>query len=127
MSYGRYKWPHIFLSCGLGIVFLWIGIDIIKHPDAWVGYLPQQVPLGLDRYIALKINGLFDIALGVFLILRWWPKVSAALAALHLVGILALQGVDQVIIRDVGLLGSSLALLIWPKRHHHIHKNKEVA
>ncbi len=118
MTYGRYKWSHFFLSAGLGIVFLWIGIDIVRHPDSWIGYLPASIPFGIERTVALKINAIFDIALGALLIVRWWPKIAAILAIGHLIGIIATQGIDAVIIRDVGLLGSALALLSWPKRHY---------
>ena len=121
MSYGRHKWSHTFLSCGLGVVFLWIGIDIIRHSDSWIGYIPTNLPFGLERAVALKINGIFDIVLGALLIMRWWPKVAAALAVIHLAGILVTQGIDAVVIRDVGLLGSSLSLLLWPKRHYRSH------
>lgn len=121
MNYGRYKWSHLFLSAGLGAVFLWIGVDILRNPDAWIGYLPQDIPLGLSREMALRLNGIFDAGLGALLILRWWPKITAFLAATHLAGILVTQGVDAVIIRDVALLGASLALLTWPKRHHRSH------
>ncbi|MEK7500276.1 MAG: hypothetical protein AAB649_06800 [Patescibacteria group bacterium] len=121
MNYGRYKWSHLFLSASLGAVFLWIGIDMLRHADAWIGYLPQDIPLGLSRDTALKLNGIFDIAIGVLLILRWWPKITAFLAAGHLIGIIATQGIDAVIIRDIGLLGASLSLLTWPRRHHRSH------
>jgi hypothetical protein len=121
MNYGRYKWSHIFLSGGLGIVFLWIGLNMIQDPNTWIGYLPANIPLGLDRGLALKLNGIFDIVLGALLIMRWWPKIIASLAALHLLGILITQGIDAVLIRDVGLLGASLSLLAWPKRHHRSH------
>lgn len=121
MSYGRHTWSHRFIQWGLGIVFLWIGLDIIKHPDAWIGYIPPQLPFGLDKALALKLNGIFDAILGAFLILGWWPKMVAGLASLHLIGILASQGIDQVVIRDVGLLGASLALVTWPKRRYGQH------
>lgn len=118
MSYGRHVWSHRFLRIGLGIVFLWIGLDIFRHTDVWIGYLPAGLPFGFDRLLAIQINGAFDVIVGVFLILGWWPKVIATLAALHLIGILIDQGMNQVIIRDIGLLGASLALLFWPKRRY---------
>ena len=94
---------------------------MLRHPDAWIGYLPQDIPLGLSRELALKINGIFDAVIGALLIMRWWPKIVAFLAAGHLVGILVTQGIDTIVIRDVGLLGASLSLLMWPKRHHRSH------
>lgn len=121
MNYGRYKWSHNFLTWGLGIVFLWIGLDILQHPDTWIGYLPATLPIGLSKELALQMNGVLDVAIGVLLIMNWWPKIVAAIAAFHLLGILATQGLDSVLIRDVGLLGASLSLLMWPKRHHRSH------
>ncbi len=118
MNYGRYNWSHLFLSIGLGSVFLWIGIDILRNPDAWIGYLPATLPFNINPSLALKVNGLIDAALGALLIMRWWPKITASVAALHLLGILVVNGIDAVIIRDIGLLGTALALLAWPKRHH---------
>lgn len=120
MKYGRYGWPHLFLSWGLGIVFLWIGFDILRHPVDWIGYVPAGLTFGFARETLLKLNGIFDIALGAALFLRFWPKMAAFLAALHIIGILVTSRIDAVLIRDVGLLGMSLALFAWPthyKRH----------
>lgn len=118
MSYGRHVWSYRFLRWGLGIVFIWIGVNIIQYPDAWIGYVPDNLPAALSRTLVLKLGGIFDIAVGIFFILGWWPKVIAILAALHLAGILFDQGIDAVLIRDVGLLGACLALLAWPKRRY---------
>jgi uncharacterized membrane protein len=114
MKYGRYAWSNIFLRLGLGFVFLWIGVDMFRHPEAWIGYLPAQLPLNFDRDTALKLNGIFDVAIGVLVVVNKFPKITAILAVGHLVGILATQGINAVIIRDVGLLGAAMALLLWP-------------
>lgn len=121
MRYGRYGWSHFFLSFGLGIVFAWIGVDILRHPDIWIGYLPQAIPFGLSRELALKINGGVDLAIGVSFLLRSWPKLTAFFAVAHLAGIIFTQGIDAVLIRDVGLLGTALALFMWPQHHHRRH------
>lgn len=123
MSYGKYNWSHLCLSIGLGVVFLWIGIDILRHPDSWIGYIPTNLPIHIPTTSLLQANGGFDIALGLLLILRMWPKLVAFLAAGHLIVIIATQGVDAVLIRDVGLLGACLALLFWPKRHYRHHSD----
>ncbi|OGY36054.1 MAG: hypothetical protein A3E36_02400 [Candidatus Andersenbacteria bacterium RIFCSPHIGHO2_12_FULL_45_11b] len=121
MSYGKYNWSHWILSAGLGIVFFWIGVDILRHPDSWIGYIPTNLPIRIPATSLLKANGIFDMAIGLLLIIRLWPKLIAFFAAGHLVAIIATQGIDAVIIRDVGLLGASLALLFWPKRHYRHH------
>ena len=105
------------MSWALGAVFLWIGLDIIFHPTNWIGFVPQDVPLGLSREREVCLNGVFDVALGGLLSMRWWEKLVAALAVLHLGGILVTSGIDAVLIRDVGLLGMALALLAWPTKY----------
>ena len=117
MKFGRYGWSYRLLRWGLGFVFLWIGIDILRHPEVWIGYLPESVPLGIDRAVALKFNGIFDVALGALFFVGQWPRVTALLAVVHLIAILVTQGIDAVIVRDAGLLGAALALLAWPQSY----------
>ncbi len=105
---------YLVLRISLGLVFLWIGIDILRHPDIWIGFMSENLPFGVPREVGLKLNGVFDALLGVMLIVRVFPKTAAALAALHLIGVLAVNGLDAIVIRDVGLLGASAALLLWP-------------
>ncbi|MEK7556602.1 MAG: hypothetical protein AAB538_01360, partial [Patescibacteria group bacterium] len=114
MRYGRYGLSYVVLRIGVGIVFLWIGIDILRHSDLWLGFVPESLPFGIPRAVALQLNGFFDILLGILLLVRIFPKTAAAFAVLHLAGILLTQGVNAILIRDVGLLGAALALLRWP-------------
>jgi uncharacterized membrane protein len=123
MNYGKYNIPHLCLSIGLGIVFFWIGVDILRHPDSWIGFIPTNLPVHIPTTSLLKANGVFDMAIGLLLILRIWPKLIAFLAMGHLAVIIITQGLDAVIIRDVGLLGVTLALLSWPKRHYRHHSS----
>jgi hypothetical protein len=117
MKYGRYGWSHLFLSWGLGIVFLWIGVDILRHPTDWIGYIPPSLTFGVAPELFLKLNGIFDIVIGAGIALRFWPKLAALLAVFHLLGILVTSRIDAVLIRDVGLLGAALALLAWPTHY----------
>lgn len=118
----RLSLSRFFLRTGLGIVFLWIGLDIFRHPDAWVGFAPPEGALGLDRLVLLKAGGAFDIAIGVSLLLGTFPRATAFLAALHLAGVLVTQGINAVLIRDVGLLGASLSLFFWNKKRAYRHR-----
>jgi hypothetical protein len=119
MRYGRYGWPNLFLRWGLGLTFLGIGIDIFWHASAWIGYIPETLPLiDLSREVILKIVGLFDIAVGILLLMNAWLKTAGFLAAGHLVGIIIMNGVDAVLIRNIGLLGAALAILFWPTHYH---------
>src|SRR5688572_27498154 len=118
MPYGRYRYSYLVLRLGLAAVFLWIGIDIVRHPDAWIGYLPSSLPFNLTRELALRLNAVVDMAIGILLLAGRLRRLTSLLAVLHLLGIIVVHGIDQVIIRDVGLLGAALALLLWPQSHH---------
>lgn len=120
MRYGRYGWSYFLLRLGLGLVFTWIGVDIVRHPETWLGYVPPELPLGISREQGLHLSGLFDVIIGGLLMIDKLPKIAATLTALHLLGILVTQGINAIIIRDVGLLGAAIALLVWP---HHRHKH----
>jgi hypothetical protein len=117
MKYGRYGWPYLFLRVGLGLTFLFIGVDILRHPTAWLGYVPQETMLSLDRETMLKIGGLFDITIGLLLTIKAWPRVAGALAVLHLLGIFSLNGIDGVLARNIGLLGAGIAVMVWPNSY----------
>ena len=114
MRYGRYGLPYLILRVGLGLTFVWISIDMFRHPDTWIGFLPGTIPLDLSRETALQLIAIFDAALGVLLITGHFARIVSFLAAIHLLGILVVQGVDAVTIRDVGLLGVAVALFLWP-------------
>ena len=116
MRFGRYGTPYLILRLGLGLTFVWVGIDMFRHPEAWVGFVPTTIPLGLSRQATLQLSALFDIAIGLLFLTNNFARITALVASLHLVGIIAIHGLDAVIVRDVGLLGASLALLFWP--HH---------
>ncbi len=90
---------------------------MFRHPDAWIGYVPEQLPFSFSRSLFLSLNSLLDATLGALFLLNFFPKVVAAIAALHLLGILVTQPIDAVIIRDIGLLGASLSLLTWPNHY----------
>jgi hypothetical protein len=117
MRYGRYGWSHLALSWGLGITFLWIGLHMFQNPDTWIGFVPEDIPGELSRESALQATALFDTLVGILLILRWWQKTVAFLATLHLAVILLQNGIDALLVRDVGLFGAAVALLLWPTKY----------
>ena len=118
MKYGRYGLSYMFLRWGLGLTFIYIGLDIFFHPDLWLGYVPDEVPFGLARGTTLRAAGLFDLAVGALMIIRFMPKLMGFLAAVHLISVAVFNGLDAVLIRNVGLLGAAMAVWFWPAKHH---------
>lgn len=114
MRYGRYGLSYLVLRVSLGLTFLLIGIDILRHPEVWLGYVPATLPLGISRELGLQLSGVFDVVLGALMTVRMFPKIVAGLAAVHLAGVLVSYGIDAVTVRDIGLLGAAVALTLWP-------------
>jgi len=109
---------HI-LRFGLGITFIWIGIYIVRNPEAWSAYIRPWMlallPASPER--TMFANGLLDIAIGGLLLFNIFPWLIAALASIHLAIILIVSGINEITVRDIGLLGATLALGIatWPQ------------
>ncbi len=101
------------LRVGLGITFLSVGVLILRHPDAWGGLLQPWaaglLPVPLAQ--AMVATGLLDAAVGLFLLAGIGVWVAALVGMLHLFVVLLTVGVNDVTVRDVGLLMASAALL----------------
>lgn len=105
----------ILLALGLAFVFGAFGIGKFEDPLLWIGWMPAWMDglLGLPQSTWLRIVGLTEILLALLLLIpvRTVQRVAAILMALHLLGVLTQTGWNDIAIRDIGLLLSSLALL----------------
>lgn len=103
---------HI-LRVGIAITFLWIGILIFQNPEAWGGYLQpwaeELLPIPIER--VMLGTAIFDIVVGFLLLVDYLTFFAAAVAATHLIIVLAVSGINPITIRDVGLLAGALALV----------------
>lgn len=114
------EWP---LRLGLGVIYIYSGIDLIRHPTAWhwaVRPLPMAIQdfitaqIGVDRYLVFQ--GVGELALAFFLIAwflpRIFPFIAAVLTVVEMALIIVLVGVDAITFRDIGLLGAAFALTV---------------
>ena len=104
---------HI-LRIGLAVTFLWIGVLILRNPEAWGGYLRPWATGLLPIPIAQAMTGtaILDIIIGVFLLINFLPRLTALIGAIHLAVILIVSGITDITVRDIGLLAGMLALVI---------------
>ena len=118
--------PEWILRITLGVMYLYSGQDLIRHPTSWTQFIPfwlrelmGQV-LAVPRYI--QIQGAVEIILGLTL-LAWFlrpaiVKLASLLASIEFLAILILallpwSGANFLItFRDIGLLGASFALYL---------------
>ncbi|HEY4496280.1 MAG TPA: DoxX family membrane protein [Candidatus Paceibacterota bacterium] len=108
------KTSYHILRVGLAITFLWIGILILKNPEAWSGYLQpwaaELLPIPINQ--AMMGTAILDIIIGAFLLVDFLPWLAALVGVIHLVMVLAVSGITDITVRDIGLLTATLALII---------------
>lgn len=118
--------PEWYLRLGLGLMYLYSGIDLVRHPTAWYWALPywlrQYITAGVPLDMYLRIQGAIEILLALILLGWFLPRslvrVAAVVAALEFAIILILAFLPfseanfLITFRDIGLLGAALALLI---------------
>ena len=104
---------HI-LRIGLAVTFLWIGVLILKNPEAWGGYMRPWAAGLLPVPVTQVMIGtaILDIVIGVFLLINFLPRLVAIVGAVHLAIILIVSGITDITVRDIGLLAGMLALVI---------------
>ena len=116
------KTSHLLLRLGLALVFLWFGIDKFIHPDYWINaWLPLWLQNVLSRFNIGNLNfvyanGIFEVVLGLGFVFNIFVKLFALLAVLFLLVVILSFGLNEVTVRDAGLIGTALALLFWNSR-----------
>ncbi len=102
---------HI-VRVGLAITFVWIGILIFKNPEAWGGSLEPWaaglLPIPLSE--AMIGTAIIDIIIGALLLTDTLAWLAAAAGAIHLVIVLAVSGITDITVRDIGLLAGLVAV-----------------
>ncbi len=110
------------LRFSLGAMYLYSGIDIVRHPSAWTWAI-RDLPIFINEPITafgvekfLYIQGIGEIILAILLLLWFMSKkvvkYAGLLSAIEMAAIVLLVGVDAVTFRDIGLIGAGLALFL---------------
>ena len=114
--------PEWALRLGFGFMFLYSGIDLIRHPTGWYwalrplpwviqSFITNQI--GIDQY--LRAQGMIEL-LFAFVFLAWFlprllVRTVSMLVAIEMAAILLLVGLSGDTFRDIGLLGGAIALM----------------
>lgn len=120
------------LRIGLAVTFIWIGLLIMKSPEAWAsGIAPWARALIPGSIVmAMQATALLDVAVGALFLIDVWVWLAALIGAIHIAIVLITVGVTDITVRDIGLLAGTLALLedFWPsflmKRAQPVAKSK---
>ncbi len=105
----------ILLIVALAFVFGVFGVGKFTSPIVWIGWMPLWMDglLGLPKETWLQLVGASEILFAILLLIpiRSVRQIATILIVLHLIGILTQIGWNDIAVRDIGLLMSSLALL----------------
>jgi hypothetical protein len=118
--------PEWSLRLTLGLMYLYSGIDLIRHPTAWHWAIPYWLKqlvssvLPLNTYLALQggIEILFALVFFAWFLNLKVVKLTALLASIEFLVILILAFLPWseanflITFRDIGLLGASSALYL---------------
>lgn len=119
------KKVSILLRFAVGLPFLYAGVDSLRHPELWRGFMPHwlldivaQMPGGMDGEATfLTVFAVFEIILAVWLFTGVRTKLAAMLSTFVLLVItLTNLGQFQLIFRDVGLFFAALALVALERK-----------
>lgn len=103
---------HI-LRVGIAVTFLWIGILILRDPTGWAmiqSWAADLLPFPAEQ--TMVGTAILDIGVGILLLVDIFTWVAALVGSFHLAVVLATVGINAITIRDIGLLGGTLALLV---------------
>jgi uncharacterized membrane protein YphA (DoxX/SURF4 family) len=106
-------WAPTLGRIALGRVFAWFGYHELEHPGNWTGYVPVLSETSNLAIVAVLIHGWVLWVLAAGLIAGIQPRLAAALASVILLEIvisLAVTGLTDTALRDLGILGLAVCL-----------------
>ena len=112
---------HLVLRLSLAIVFLWFGIDKFFNPAYWLNAWIPDFVINLATVFYVSANtiiygiGVIELLVGISLVSNMFVDFFALIAVAFLIIISLFHGFNEVLIRDVGIIGGLLALIFWPR------------
>ncbi|OGN05224.1 MAG: hypothetical protein A2746_01005 [Candidatus Yanofskybacteria bacterium RIFCSPHIGHO2_01_FULL_44_22] len=115
------RYSNLILRLGLAFVFFWFGIDKFMQPEYWLNaWVPENVvrfvaQFGLSGIAFIYLNAIFEILIATSLALNIFSALFSFLGAAFLLVVIFTHGFNEVLVRDMGLLGGFLSVLFWPR------------
>ncbi len=115
------RYSNLFLRLALAFVFLWFGIDKFFHPAYWLSaWVPASViHMAAAFHVAsgavVYAVGVFELLVGISLLANMFVGLFGSLAVAFLVVVSLFSGFNEILVRDIGLIGGLLSLVFWPR------------
>lgn len=115
-------YAHLALRIGLALTFLWFGLDKFFRPEHWISaWVPVDIVealarLGIGALEFVYFLGIVEVLISTSLISTLFLRSFAIVGIVYLALGLALHGFNEVMARDLTLIGGFIALINWPER-----------
>jgi len=119
-----HHYSQLILRFSLAAVFLWFGIGRFMQSQYWVDtWLPVRVQhmataVGMSPVNLVVLIGILEVLIATSLVTGFFQRWFAGIGAVFLVLVMAVNGIDEILVRDIGLTGALLSLMLWPERHY---------
>jgi len=103
----------------LGLVFAWFGYHELVDPRLWTGYVSVVPSTSTASVVLVLAHGAVLFVLAVALVVGVAPRVAGAIGALVMIEIivsLGVHGLNDIVVRDVGVLGLAVAVSVGRSR-----------
>lgn len=101
----------------LGLVFAWFGVHELLQPRLWTGYVPILSPGSTMSILGVLGHGWVLVVLATALIFGIATRIASATAVIVMGTIilwLGIHGLNDVVVRDLGIFGLGLAVFSHP-------------
>ena len=101
------------LAWGIAFTLTYASIAGFMNPGAWVGFIPDFISKIVGAELFLKINGVVEIVLALWLISGKKVFYPAVISGLMMLGILIFNfGAMDILFRDVAIVFMASALAV---------------
>lgn len=120
-----HRYSQLVLRFSLAGVFLWFGIGKFLQTQYWVdAWMPERIQnlasgVGMSPVNMVILIGIFEVLVASSLLTGYFQRWFALAAVVFLLVVLFFNGLNEVMVRDIGLMGALLALVMWPQRRYH--------
>ncbi len=116
------KYAQLVLRLSLAFVFGWFGVDSFIHPQYWIDAWMPDWATSLGDMVAISpiqllyVIGIFEVLIALSLITTVFIRIFALAGIIFLISIIITNGFSEIMVRDIGLIGALLTIVLWPER-----------
>ena len=111
---------NLILRLSLAGVFLWFGIDKFFHPIYWINawtpdfFINLIATFNISTRTLIYSIGVIELLVGISLVSNMFVDFFALIAIVFLISVSLFHGFNEVLVRDIGIIGGLLSLVFWP-------------